>query len=143
MAATALVLQACSAAPPRPHGGAADQPLLGPPPVANSRIAGPVGGTIIGAFVGDRLGHELTGEDVVRAEAAQQRVYTAPPGRPVTWTNPTDGHSGTITVLRDGRDVSGDACREYEATIRVDGQTQQASGIVCRRIDGHWTVIPN
>ena len=145
MAALALALPACASAPSAPRtSSAADHPLLGPPPGApNDRIIGPVRGTIIGAFVGDRLGRRLTGEDVARAGAAQQQVYTAPLGRPVTWANPDDGHSGTITILRDGRDVSGDMCREYEATIQVDGQTQHAYGTACRGSEGHWTVIPN
>lgn len=141
MAALALAVQACSAAAP---GGAADRRLLGPPPVSPAdRIVGPVRDTIIGAFVGRGLGNQLTGDDVARAEAVQPQVYTAPVGQPVTWTNPADRHSGTVTILRDGRDASGDACREYAATIRVDGQTQQAYGMACRRAGGRWTVIPN
>lgn len=143
IAAVALVLQACATSPTGPRErGAAAGPLLAP--ATGHPLAAPVRGTIIGAFVEDRLlGATLTDEDVLLAGAAQQQAYAAPVGQPVTWNNPASGHWGTIIVLRDGRDVSGDACRSYQATISVGGQTRQAYGAACRRPDGHWSVIPN
>jgi surface antigen len=145
MAALALALQACASSPGGPpERGAAAGPLLAPAPGRPAdRLTAPVRGTIIGAFVGESLGTTLTDEDVLLAGAAQQRAYAAPVGRPVTWSNPATGHSGAIIVLRDGRNVSGDACRAYRATISVGGQTQQAYGTACQQANGDWRVIPN
>ena len=149
LAVAALCLQACTSSPdrhpPAPgENGATPGSVLGPAGNGTrDRIKGAVGGTIIGAFIVDPIGNSLTTEDVAQADAAQRRAYAAPVGHPVAWTNPVTGHAGTITVLRDAHDVSGDVCRDYEATVRVDGQTQRAYGTVCRRSDGDWAVIDN
>lgn len=147
LAVLALGLVACATpdADPGDHGatnGAAAGPLLDRA-AGNGRIAGPVTGTVIGGFVGHGIGDVLDSKDVARAEAAQDRAFAAPSGERVTWTNPATGHSGTITFVKDGRDVSGDTCREYEATVEIRGQTRKAYGTACRQVDGIWKVINN
>lgn len=109
----------------------------------SGRIVGAVAGTMIGGFIGNQIGQSLDRDDVARAQAAQQRAYAAPVGQRITWNNPDNGHSGTITPIRDGRDTSGNYCREYQTTIRVGGETQKAYGTACRQPDGSWKIINN
>lgn len=140
----ALGLVACAA----PEAGPGDRnpnaagPLLDRA-AGNGRIAGPVTGTVIGGFVGHGIGDALDSADVARAQAAQDRAFAAPTGQRVTWANPETGHSGTITFVKDGRDVSGNHCREYEATVEIGGQTEKAYGTACRQVDGIWKVVDN
>lgn len=107
------------------------------------RIVGAVAGTMIGGFIGNQIGQSLDRDDVAHAQAAQRRAYAAPIGQQITWNNPDSGHSGTITPIRDGRDVSGNYCREYQTTIQVGGETQKAYGTACRQPDGTWKVVNN
>jgi surface antigen len=109
----------------------------------NGRIVGAVAGTMIGGFIGHEVGASLDREDVARAQAAQQRAYTAPIGQQIVWNNPDNGHSGTITPQREGKDTTGNYCREYQTTITVGGETQKAFGTACRQPDGSWKVVNN
>ncbi len=158
MATVAFVLVACAPAEERHPGdlgennkttagtllGALGGALLGSQIGGGSgRIVGAVAGTMIGGFIGHQIGESLDREDVTRAQAAQQRAYAAPLGQQITWNNPDNGHSGTITPVKDGRDVSGNYCREYQTTIQVGGQSQQAYGTACRQPDGSWKVVNN
>jgi hypothetical protein len=36
--------------------------------------------------------------------------------------------------------ASGDACREYQTTVTIDGRPQQAFGVTCRQADGSWRI---
>ena len=109
----------------------------------SGRIVGAVAGTMIGGFIGHEIGASLDREDVARAQAAQQRAYAAPIGHQITWNKPQNGHSGTITPVRDGQDTAGHYCREYQTTIQVGGETQKAYGTACRQPDGTWKVVNN
>lgn len=109
----------------------------------SGRIVGAVAGTLIGGFVGNQIGASLDRQDVEQSQSAQQRAYGAPIGQPIAWTNPETGHSGTITPRREGTDATGNYCREYQSTVTVGGQTQQAYGTACRQPDGSWNVVNN
>ncbi len=109
----------------------------------SGRIAAAVAGTMIGGFIGHQIGQSLDQEDVARARAAQQRAYAAPVGQQITWNNPANGHSGTITPTRDGKDTAGNYCREYQTTVTIGGETQKAYGTACRQVDGSWKVVNN
>jgi len=34
----------------------------------------------------------------------------------------------------------GDACREYQTTVTIDGRQQRAFGVTCRQPDGSWRI---
>lgn len=100
-------------------------------------------GTLIGAFIGRDIGASVDRADIDAARAAQERAYTAPLGQPVTWSNPDSGHSGTITARREGPDMAGHDCRDYQSTLTIDGETGEAEGAACRQTDGGWKIINN
>ena len=119
-------------------GGAALGSTIGG---GKGRLAAVAAGTLLGAFVGNKIGESMDNADVAAAKQAQQRAYAAPMGQQITWSNPESGNSGTITPRREGHDTAGNYCREYQQTITVGGQTQQAYGTACRQPDGTWKVV--
>ncbi len=119
-------------------GGAAIGSTIGG---GKGRLAAVAAGTLLGAFIGNKIGENMDKEDVAYAHRAQERAYAAPIGQQITWSNPQSGNSGTITPKREGTDSTGNYCREYQQTITVGGQTQQAYGTACRQPDGTWKVV--
>jgi surface antigen len=141
-AAVALLSVVAACAPPEgPEGMApAAGPLLDG---GGGRIQGRVADTLVSGFVGRGLGRQLDTGDIERSQTAQQRAYMAPVGEPVTWANPDNGHRGTMTALRDGRDAAGRACREYRLTLTIGGNSETAYGTACREADGAWAIVNN
>lgn len=98
-------------------------------------------GTLLGAFVGSEVGKSLDRADQQYAAQAETRAHAAPVGQTISWNNPDSGNSGTYTPTRDGRDQSGNYCREYQSTVSIGGQSEQAYGTACRQPDGSWKVV--
>lgn len=98
-------------------------------------------GTLLGAFVGSEVGKSLDRADQQYAAQAEVRAHAAPMGQTITWNNPDSGNSGTYTPTRDGRDQAGNYCREYQSTLSIGGQSEQAYGTACRQPDGSWKVV--
>ncbi|HIJ61226.1 MAG TPA: glycine zipper 2TM domain-containing protein [Rhodospirillaceae bacterium] len=99
-------------------------------------------GTLFGAYLGSEAGKSLDKADRQYAEQAEQKAYAAPVGQTIRWNNPQSGNQGSFTPVREGTDTaSGAYCREYQTTIVVGGQTQQAYGTACRQPDGSWKVV--
>lgn len=98
-------------------------------------------GVLLGALAGNQIGKQMDQEDQRRALAAQQAAYSAPVGQQIVWNNPNNGHSGVITPVRDGTDQNGNQCREFQTTVTIGGQPQQAYGQACRQADGTWKVV--
>lgn len=99
-------------------------------------------GTLLGAFVGSEVGKSLDKADQMHAHQAGQRAFeTAPTGQPVAWNNPDSGHSGTVTPTRTYEAAPGQYCREYQTTVDIGGQKEQAFGTACRQPDGSWKVV--
>jgi surface antigen len=121
-------------------GGAAAGGLVG-----NSLGHGSAGGTLLGVllggFVGNQLGGMVDDEDKRRANTAAQQAYTAPVGKQITWNNPQNGNSGTVTPVKDGYASNGQYCREFQQTITVGGQQQQGYGTACQQPDGSWKIV--
>lgn len=98
-------------------------------------------GTLLGAYVGSEVGRSLDKADQAYAGRAEQQAHAAPIGQSISWSNPDSGNSGTYTPTRDGRDQGGNYCREYQTTVNVGGQMEQAYGTACRQPDGSWKVV--
>ncbi len=98
-------------------------------------------GAVLGALVGSEIGKSLDNADKAAMANANARANSAPLGTPIAWNNPQSGNSGTVTPIRDGSTASGDYCREYQQTVVVGGQTQQAYGTACRSPDGQWRIV--
>ena len=98
-------------------------------------------GVLIGAFLGSEIGASLDAADRYQMQEAQKEAYSAPIGETITWNNPDSGNSGSYTPVRDGQTESGKYCREYQQTIIVGGQEQQAYGTACQQPDGSWEIM--
>lgn len=107
----------------------------------SGKLATTLFGTLLGAFAGHEVGASLDRADAAAAQQAERSAYQAPIGQTITWNNQENGHSGTITPVRDGRDANGSACRQFDQAITVDGRVEHAAGTACRRADGEWEVV--
>lgn len=98
-------------------------------------------GVLLGGFIGNRLGSTVDESDRRQASYAEQRAYSAPVGQQITWNNPQNGNTGTITPVRDGYANNGAYCREFQQTIVVGGQQKQGYGTACQQPDGSWKIV--
>ena len=74
-----------------------------------------------------------------RHETAYSSALSAPVGQNIIWND--NNSNGTIRVTRDG--YSGNKyCREFQQTIRINSQQQEAWGISCQEPDGSWRIQP-
>ena len=100
-------------------------------------IAGAViGGALLGGFAGNALDQR---DKRLAAEAQQRALESAPTGQPVAWTNPDNGHAGTVTATRTYQS-GGAYCREFQSDVTIDGKPDKAWGTACRQPDGSWKV---
>ena len=98
-------------------------------------------GVLVGGLIGSEIGRSMDDVDRMRANEAVVRAQSAPIGENIRWNNPDSGNYGTITPTRDGTSGSGQYCREFQQTITVGGQTEQAYGTACRQPDGSWRIV--
>ena len=105
------------------------------------RIIAVAAGTILGAFAGAEIGRSLDRADRVALANVQQQAHFAPIGAPIRWSNPDSGHHGEILATREGHTDRGRYCREYQTSVVIGDQMQQAYGVACRQPDGSWQVI--
>ena len=123
-------------------GGAAVGGLLGSQIGKGSgQLAATAAGVVLGSWLGNEIGVSLDRADQQALTGATSRAYSAPIGQQITWNNPQSGNSGTITPIRDGYASSGSYCREFQQTITVGGQKQQAYGKACQQRDGSWQIV--
>jgi surface antigen len=98
-------------------------------------------GVLAGGFIGSQVGKSLDQADLQYAnQTTQQALETAPSGRSMAWRNPDSGNQGTITP-RPAYASGNTQCREFQQTITVGGQTQDAYGTACRQPDGSWKIV--
>ena len=98
-------------------------------------------GALAGAWVGNKVAAGMTAQDRGYYESAATRAAAAPVGQQIVWNNPQSGNQGTITPTQEGRDSSGNACREYQQTVTIGGKTERAYGRACKQADGSWKII--
>ena len=147
VSALALGLAACETSGPKQTGGT----LLGAVGGAiagaqfgrgEGRLAAVAAGTLLGALVGSEVGKSLDRADRVAMErTTQTSLESQPTGTPSTWTNPDSGNSGTVTPVRTYQTTGGAYCREYQQTVTIGGQTEEAFGTACRQPDGSWKIV--
>lgn len=101
-------------------------------------------GVLLGAFLGNEIGKSLDRADQLALQRTTQRTLeTQPSGSVSTWQNPDTGNYGTITPKPAYKTSAGQYCREFQQSITIGGQTQDAYGTACRQPDGTWKVISN
>ncbi len=141
-----LFTAACQQAGPKESvgtvGGAALGGLLGSQfGSGTGQLAATGAGVFLGALIGNQIGKGLDDVDRIKADQANYRAKSAPVGETIAWNNPDTGNSGTVTPVRDGTSSSGEYCREFQQTVTVGGQTEQAYGTACREPDGSWRIV--
>ena len=72
-------------------------------------------------------------------EAAQIAATTAEVGERIYWD--TDDAHGYVETTRQGTSSRGLQCREYQQSITVGGETEEAYGSACLQPDGSWKVV--
>ena len=72
-------------------------------------------------------------------EEAQVQAASAPIGERIVWNE--GGASGSVTAVRDGTSTQGRYCREFQQSVTVGGQTEQAYGTACQQPDGAWEIV--
>lgn len=141
----ALLLAACQSGPKQGIGqvaGGVGGAVIGSQFGSGSgKIAATALGAVVGAMVGGEIGRQLDEADQRALYNAQfQALEYGKPGAPVAWNNPRSGHYGEV-VPGPGYKINASSCRDYNATIFVDGQPQAARGTACRQPDGTWKPI--
>ena len=120
--------------------GAAAGGLLGA--AAGGGTTGIIGGVLAGGLIGGAVGNALDQRDRDLAlKNAQLSLESSRTGQTTTWQNPDSGNSGTMTPTRTYQTGTGEYCREFQQTIQVGGESQQAYGTACRQPDGTWKVV--
>ena len=108
------------------------------------QLAATAAGTLVGALVGSEIGKSLDRADqLAMQQSAQRTLEDVPTGTTGEWKNPDSGNSGTITPTRTFQKTDGLYCREYQQTITVGGQVEEAYGTACRQPDGAWQIVSN
>jgi len=121
-------------------GGAAAGGFLGH--ALGGGTAGIIGGAIAGGLIGGAIGDRMDAADRRESErAAQQAFETAPSGQSTGWTNPDSGNHGTITPTRTFQTANNEYCREFQQTVVIGGEEEQAHGTACRQSDGSWRIV--
>ena len=101
-------------------------------------------GACVGALVGSEGGKSLDRADrLSMQQTAQRTLEDDPTGTTGQWKNPDSGNSGTIKPTRTFQKSDGQYCREYQQTITVGGQLEEAYGTACRKPDGTWEIVSN
>ena len=147
----AATLAACAhpggqgAAPPGEAG--TNETLAGPQGVGNpagvqpGRPAIAPSGVVLAGVLSGPAGAALDQADEETLDrTTQNALETKPTNQPVQWANPDTGHYGTIMSVRTYQPHPGNLCREFQQTVVVGGQRQQAYGTACRQPDGVWKI---
>ena len=107
----------------------------------SGQLAATAAGALIGAVLGSEIGKSLDKADQLYAErTAQDALENTPSNQTSQWSNPDSGNSGTVTPTETYEATDGQYCREYQTTVTVGGETQDAYGTACRQPDGGWQI---
>jgi surface antigen len=108
------------------------------------KLAAVGAGVLLGALLGGEVGKSLDRADrLAMGRTTQYALEKQPSGASSTWRNPDSGNHGSITPQPAYQDSSGQYCREYQQTVTVGGQQQDAYGTACRQPDGTWKIVNN
>ena len=106
------------------------------------QVIGIIAGTVLGALLGGEVGRQLDERDrLMMSQTTQGALEKSQSGISTEWRNPDTRNYGTITPQLARVDTNtGQYCREFQQTVTVGGQTQQAFGKACRQPDGNWKI---
>ncbi|MBT5074920.1 MAG: hypothetical protein HOJ34_00645 [Kordiimonadaceae bacterium] len=99
-------------------------------------------GALAGAAIGNSIGKSLDEADRIKMHQAQQAAFeNYPSGQSATWYNPDTGNSGSYVPQPAYENNEGQYCREYQQTVTIGGQAENAYGKACRQPDGSWKIV--
>ena len=98
-------------------------------------------GTLLEGFIGQSIESALHSSDMMYYSVAQDKAYLARINEKVSWTNPRNGHTGTITITREGVSSAGSYCREFHQKITIHDESADAYGTACQQPDGLWRIV--
>lgn len=85
------------------------------------------------------LYHQMDRADVQLAnQALAKALESRTKGQSLTWFNPANRHSGSVTPLRTFRHASGEWCRDYREQLYIGKASQQWQDTACRDQAGRW-----
>ncbi len=101
-------------------------------------------GVLLGGLLGSEVGKSLDRADqAYAAQTYQNTLEATPTGQTATWVNPDSGNQGSYTPTKTYQTDAGQYCREFQQTVTVGGQTEEAYGTACRQEDGSWKIVSN
>ena len=142
-----LILWGCAGAGPKETGGtvigAGTGAIIGGQfGHGAGRLLGVGIGALAGGLIGGEIGRHLDARD--RAEMERSTQYAlehVPTDQPTEWRNPDNGHHGYTVPRKTYRTAEGRQCREYQQTVIIGGQQEEAYGTACRQPDGSWKIV--
>lgn len=96
-----------------------------------------VGGAIAGAVVGNAVGHMM---DEVDQQKFNQVLETGRSDKTITWNNPDEKITYSVTPKPATVTNHGQPCREYTFEANIGGKIKQVYGTACRDAAGDWKV---
>ncbi|NQV55824.1 MAG: glycine zipper 2TM domain-containing protein [Rhodospirillales bacterium] len=104
------------------------------------RLAAVAIGALGGAWLGSEVGKSMDDVDRMKANQTQNAALeTNRDGAASTWSNPNNGHRGSVTPIRT-YESAGQNCREYQHQVTIGGNSETVVGTACRQPDGTWRV---
>lgn len=98
-------------------------------------------GAIAGTMIGGHIGSQLDEQDKIAQQNSLGRALNAPIGTDITWHNPSTGHRGSLTPIREGHDINGYYCRELSQTIVISHQPEHSYHRLCQYKTGQWYLV--
>lgn len=102
------------------------------------KVAATIGGAVIGGLIGNRIGRSMDEED--RRRAMEAEYLAMQDGQRREWRNPNNGRYGYVAPRR-LYTYQSMRCREYEATVYIDGRPETMVGRACQQPDGSWREV--
>lgn len=108
-----------------------------------SEVIAIAAGTLAGAYIGSEIGKSMDETDrLAMQQSTQHSLEYSQSGETSSWINPDTGVSGTVTPQAPYQaPETNQHCREYQQTVTIGGQQEEAYGTACRQPDGSWKIV--
>lgn len=98
----------------------------------------------MGAYVGVSLADRLNKWDrQALRDATFQSLATASTGEPTYWQSEYNSNHGQIIPMRTYLDAGGRLCRDYKASVKIEGNEHNGLETACLTNSGSWIVYPS
>ena len=77
---------------------------------------------------------------IAHSPPGQQALEFSRSGTAVQWVSPGSGMAATIVPQPAFQSPNGQICREFQQTVTIGNQAQEAYGTACRQQDGSWRI---